>query len=83
VTAEAIRRWVEQGGVLLRFAGPRLAREASLDDPLLPVALKAGDRTIGGALSWTAYLIPFLVAVGIIALAISRAKKATLTKEPK
>ena len=42
VTAEAIRRWVEQGGVLLRFAGPRLAREASRDDPLLPVALRAG-----------------------------------------
>jgi hypothetical protein len=53
VSAEAIRRWVEQGGVLLRFAGPRLAREASRDDPLLPVALRAGDRTIGGALSWT------------------------------
>ena len=53
VTAEAIRGWVEQGGVLLRFAGPRLAREASLDDPLLPVALRPGDRTIGGALSWT------------------------------
>jgi hypothetical protein len=53
VTTEAIRRWVEQGGVLLRFAGPRLAREASVDDSLLPVALRAGDRTIGGALSWT------------------------------
>ena len=38
--------------MLLRFAGPRLAREASVDDPLLPVALRAGDRTIGGSLSW-------------------------------
>ena len=53
VSVEAIRRWVEKGGVLLRFGGPRLAREASRDDPLLPVPLRAGDRTIGGALSWT------------------------------
>ncbi|MFO1119652.1 MAG: DUF4159 domain-containing protein [Rhodospirillales bacterium] len=52
-TAAAIEPWVEKGGVLLRFAGPRLAREASVSDPLLPVALRAGDRTIGGALSWT------------------------------
>ncbi len=40
-------------------------------------------RSASGALSWIAYLITFLVAVGIIALAISRVKKATLNKEPK
>lgn len=51
--AAAIEPWVEKGGVLLRFAGPRLAREASINDALLPLALRAGDRTIGGALSWT------------------------------
>jgi hypothetical protein len=53
-TGASLSRWVEEGGVLLRFAGPRLAREGSVDDPLLPVALRAGDRMIGGALSWTA-----------------------------
>lgn len=60
-TADAIRLWVERGGVLLRFAGPRLAREASVGDPLLPVTLRAGERTIGGSLSWagTGRMAPF------------------------
>ena len=52
-TAAAVKGWVERGGVLLRFAGPRLAREAQSGDPLLPTALRAGDRTMGGTLSWT------------------------------
>ncbi|MEX0759899.1 MAG: DUF4159 domain-containing protein, partial [Tistlia sp.] len=47
--AAALEGWVEGGGTLLRFAGPRLA-EAS--DALLPVALRQGDRTLGGALTW-------------------------------
>lgn len=51
-TSERIRRWVDQGGVLLRFAGSRLARDVLIDDPLLPVTLRAGERTIGGTLSW-------------------------------
>lgn len=53
-----LRAWVEQGGMLVRFAGPRLAREP---DELIPVRLRRGDRTLGGALSWTtpAHLAPF------------------------
>ena len=52
---EAIAEWVDQGGLLLRFAGPRLAasdvsREA--EDPLMPVRLRAGGRSVGGAMSW-------------------------------
>ncbi len=47
-----IQSWIDQGGVLLRFAGPRLAREAGISDPLLPVQLRPGGRAIGGALSW-------------------------------
>ncbi len=50
--------WLDKGGVLLRFAGPRFA--ANPDD-LVPVTLRRGDRTLGGALSWTepAAIAPF------------------------
>ena len=47
--AAAIRKWVRAGGVLVRFAGPRLA--AGHDD-LVPVRLRAGGRQLGAALSW-------------------------------
>jgi hypothetical protein len=40
-------------------------------------------RSATGSLSWLAYLITLLVAVVVIAVAISRIKKATLFKEPK
>jgi hypothetical protein len=46
----AVTKWIEGGGLLLRFAGPRLAEQG---DHLLPVRLRhGGGRTIGGALSW-------------------------------
>ncbi len=47
--------WVEAGGTLLRFAGPRLAaasKDLTAVDPLLPVRLRAGGRTLGGAMTW-------------------------------
>lgn len=44
--------WIEGGGTLLRFAGPRLAA-AGNDDDLLPVRLRLGERALGGTLSWT------------------------------
>jgi hypothetical protein len=46
---EAVAAWVEQGGVLVRFAGPRMAGGT---DDLVPSPLRAGDRTLGGSLSW-------------------------------
>lgn len=47
--AEQLQSWVEDGGMLVRFAGPRLAESAS---GLLPVRLRSGERTLGGNLSW-------------------------------
>lgn len=51
----ALVDWVKDGGLLLRFAGPRLAAsDVSRDDehPLMPVRLRAGGRSVGGAMSW-------------------------------
>src|SRR5439155_5985166 len=42
-------RWIEDGGVLVRFAGPRLAAG---DDELVPVKLRRGGRILGGSLTW-------------------------------
>ena len=47
--AEALARFVNEGGTLVRFAGTRVAEAP---DGLLPVPLRAGERQIGGALSW-------------------------------
>ena len=69
-----VRAWVNEGGVLLRFAGPKLAESLSggqirggqlgagaAADPLLPVPLRRGGRALGGAMSWDqpARLAPF------------------------
>ncbi len=48
-TQTRLSEWVEKGGMLLRFAGPRLEKGG---DALLPVPLREGGRTLGGALSW-------------------------------
>lgn len=53
----ALTDWVEKGGLLVRFAGPRLAASdegRAGGDPLLPVRLRQGGRSIGGAMSWGA-----------------------------
>jgi len=47
---DRLAQWVENGGVLVRFAGPRLA--AAEDDDLVPVKLRRGGRILGGSLSW-------------------------------
>ena len=49
-TLKKLKDWTAQGGVLIRFAGPRLEKA---NDELLPVPLRFGGRTLGGALSWS------------------------------
>jgi hypothetical protein len=44
-------KWVQDGGFLIRFAGPHLAA-AGEDDPLLPVPLRSGQRAMEGAMTW-------------------------------
>lgn len=44
-----LREYVEAGGFLIRFAGPRLAER---QDELIPVPLRTGGRLMGSALGW-------------------------------
>jgi hypothetical protein len=46
---ERVAQWVKKGGVLVRFAGPRLEKGG---DELLPASLRFGSRTLGSAMSW-------------------------------
>jgi hypothetical protein len=47
---QMISAWMEAGGALIRFAGPLTA---DLPDGLAPDPELAGDRRLGGALTWT------------------------------
>ncbi len=53
--ADTLEEWVRKGGLLLRFAGPRLASSdvgREVEDTLMPVRLRAGGRSVGGTMSW-------------------------------
>ena len=53
--ASPLMEWIDAGGMLVRFAGPRIAASdiSRIDeDPLMPVRLRAGGRSVGGAMSW-------------------------------
>ncbi len=49
-TQEELTNWLKAGGILVRFAGPRLEQGG---DELLPVPLRRGGRSLGGSLSWS------------------------------
>src|SRR6185436_15327906 len=55
---DRVTKFVEDGGVLLRFGGPRLAAQA---DDLVPVRLRAGERLMGSSMTWASpqHLTPF------------------------
>lgn len=65
----ALEAFVANGGLLLRFAGPKLGANP---DTLLPVALRGGDRTLGGVMTWDrpARIAPFEGASPYVGLAI-------------
>ena len=46
---DEIAKWIERGGVAVRFAGPNLAAGG---DALVPTPLRLGDRALGGVMSW-------------------------------
>ncbi|HEY3776624.1 MAG TPA: DUF4159 domain-containing protein [Rhizomicrobium sp.] len=45
----SVAQFVGKGGVLVRFAGPRMTENV---DDLVPVKLRVGGRYLGGALAW-------------------------------
>ncbi len=57
---QRLEDWLQKGGLLLRFAGPRMAAE--VEDDLLPVTLRRGNRILGGTMTWDspARLAPFV-----------------------
>jgi len=46
---QMVSAWVQRGGVLVRFAGPKMAAQT---DDLIPGRLRSGGRLLGSALSW-------------------------------
>ncbi len=57
-TENQLADWISRGGLLLQFAGPKLANQGN---DLLPVHLRDGARALGGAMTWSspAKLAPF------------------------
>jgi hypothetical protein len=53
-----LKRWIDGGGVLVRFAGPKLAESG---DDFVPVKLRTGNRVLAGAMTWSTplALMPF------------------------
>jgi hypothetical protein len=64
-----LEQWIAAGGVLVRFAGPKLAQGR---DDFVPVPLREGDRRLDGALSWSTplKLAPFDPAGPFAGLAV-------------
>ncbi|HTQ13736.1 MAG TPA: DUF4159 domain-containing protein [Rhizomicrobium sp.] len=55
---DRVAKFVSDGGILVRFAGGRMAERV---DDLVPVKLRLGGRYLGGALNWAQpqHLAPF------------------------
>ncbi len=77
-TRERVRTFVEKGGMLIRFAGPRLEQGG---DPLLPVPLREGGRTLGGVLTWTSPEAPAPFEPGSLFDGLSVPKDVTISRQ--
>ena len=75
---DRLMKFVEGGGVLLRFAGTRLAGSS---DDLVPVRLRRGGRVLGGSLSWDTpkRLAPFERESPFFGLSVS--EEVTVTRQ--
>lgn len=50
-TLNSLEKWINDGGLLLRFAGPNMIE--GLNTPyLVPVPIRSGTRSLEGSLSW-------------------------------
>jgi hypothetical protein len=47
--ADQVEKFLKRGGVLIRFAGPRMSNGT---DALVPVSLRVGGRYLGSAMAW-------------------------------
>jgi hypothetical protein len=47
--AEAVNKFITNGGVLVRFSGPRMTNGT---DSMVPVPLRVGGRYLGSAMAW-------------------------------
>lgn len=47
-----MEKWIKEGGLLLRFAGPDMAAAGESAFLLVPVPLRSGGRALDGALAW-------------------------------
>lgn len=45
-----IKAWINKGGVLVRFAGPKLSNSRTT---ITPVRLRSGSRNLDGSISWS------------------------------
>ena len=75
---DKLAKFVEDGGLLIRFAGARLANAS---DDLVPVRLRRGGRVLGGALSWEKpkALAPFDKASPLYGIDVT--KEVTVTRQ--
>lgn len=66
---QMVDRWIEEGGIALRFAGSHLAEA---EDDFAPVRLRRGERALSGILLWgePARLAPFSDQSPFVGLAI-------------